>query len=176
MMEIPKNSNNPNNFREMIANNALDNSVIDEFNVDFSSKPNLFSSVHGQNMVSPFGERTTPKKKKSKRLNAYDNELLYQEEAVKINLDKNYSKNVLGKSFKSLMKAFGSRLPVVNYFLMKDKKNRIKNTLNTLNSITDSVDEILNTSSPYGETDKYDTLWQKLMEAKNINSKLNDEL
>jgi len=172
MMEIPKDSNK---FREMIVNNSLDNSVVDQFNVDFNSKPNLFSSAHSQSVASPFGE-SPKKKKKSKRLNAYDSELLYQEEAIKVDLTGKSSGNVMGRSFVSLMKAFGSRLPVVSYFLLKDKKNKIKSTINTLNSINDSVDEIVNTSSPYGETDKYDVLWQKIMEANNVNSKFNDEL
>ena len=173
MMEIPKHSNK---FREMMVNNALDSNVIDEFNVDFSSKPNLFSGVHAQNVASPFGEQSSRKKSKSKRLNAYDSELLYQEEAIKVDLADKSSKSIMGKSFTSLLKAFGSRLPIVNYFLLKDKKNKIKRTLDTLNSINDSVDEIINTSSPYGETDKYDALWQKIMEANNINSKFNNEL
>ncbi len=173
MMEIPKNSSK---FREMMVNNALDSNVIDEFNVDFSSKPNLFSGVHTQSVASPFGEQSSKKITKSKRLNAYDSELLYQEEAIKVDLADKTPKNIMGKSFSSLLLAFGSRLPIVNYFLLKDKKNKIKRTLDTLNSINDSVDEIINTSSPYGETDKYDALWQKIMEANNINSKFNNEL
>lgn len=172
-MEIPKNSSK---FREMMVNNALDSNVIDEFNVDFSSKPNLFSGVHTQSVASPFGEQSSKKITKSKRLNAYDSELLYQEEAIKVDLADKTPKNIMGKSFSSLLLAFGSRLPIVNYFLLKDKKNKIKRTLDTLNSINDSVDEIINTSSPYGETDKYDALWQKIMEANNINSKFNNEL
>lgn len=154
----------------------VQNTQVDDIEVDLTSKPNLFSRPVPNN-VKP--KATNP----IKRLNTFDNDFLPQEnqaESVKKPFknifqkpDFNHLTNQVAVAFKSLM----ANTPVINYFLMKDKQSKLKKTLNTLNAINSDVDELINLAVPYGEqSDKYKMLCENLVKANQIHSQIRKEI
>ena len=65
----------------------------------------------------------------------------------------------------------------MNYFFLKQKKQRIQKTVESLNDITQNVDELMNTTVPYGEeTNLYHDIARNLTNAANIIGKANKEM
>ena len=156
-MEFASNSlNQPVNFYTKNTGNTI-NMAIDGDN-----------KLYPQNIIAPefmtekiVNSVNKPKRKrKNKRLNTYDTEYLPDETEEVNSKEELYSENIFILQDKptftdKLKKAFEHFItvtPLVNYFFMKKKGQRIKNTVNKLNDISQDVDELLNTSVPYGES------------------------
>ena len=124
------------------------------------------------------------RKRKNKRLNTYDFDYLPdevdEEEAVHkepenifIKKQENQIINRLTKSIKYFME----NTPLINYFFLKKTKIKIQKTVEQLNNINQNVDEMMNTSMPYGENQQiYDKITQNLTAAVEIIGKANKEL
>ena len=82
--------------------------------------------------------------------------------------------------YSKLKKALGlvfSATPVINYFFLKQKTKRIQKTVETLNGISQNVDDLLNTAVPYGEeTNLYNDIAKNLNDAATALGKANREL
>ncbi len=172
-MKIPKDNINQNNF---YMNPSIENLEMEDIELDLASKPNVFSKVHSVPIYNQ-----TPKRPKSKRINAMDSQLFFNEIDNKANdhADKLQTNNfeqftkTLGVAFRGLL----TKLPVINYFVMKDKHDRLKQTISNLNSINSNVDEMMKTSMPYGEqAEVYKVLTENIMKANNIHSQIQKEI
>lgn len=150
-------------------------SQLEEIEVDLSSKPNVFSravpqSFKSHNISNPI-----------KRLNIYDSDFMPQEEAgIQANTKKNPADLNQKLSFNQMAVAFRgliAKTPVLNYFILSDKRNRLKETLDKLNSINSEVNELTSLKSPYGERDdKYSMLCSNLAKANQIHSQIIKEI
>lgn len=179
-MKIPK-DNIPNT--DFYFTSSIDNLSIDDIELDLSSKQNVFSQVPAK-MTNPV--RVEKKTSFKKRLNIFDNSFLQNEQNMVDATKKNEANNSIVKSdFNQILKSIRvvfrgilEKVPVVNYFALKEKQNKIKETINTLNSINNDVDELINLSVPsYGElSDKYKILTDSLIKANNINSQIRKEI
>lgn len=149
--------------------------AIEDIDVDLSSKQNVFSQPIPKNIKS---KGTNP----IKRLNTYDNDFLPQEDVSnQIQKSNNIFKHSDFSQFSNhLMAAFKGLItntPVINYFIMKDRQSKLKQTLNKLNSINSDVDELINLSVPFGEkTDKYKMLCENLVKANQIHAQIRREI
>lgn len=179
-MKIPK-DNIPNT--DFYFNSSIDNLSIDDIELDLSSKQNVFSQVSSKATDPVKVEKKTNFKK---RLNVFDNSFLQNGQNMvdvsKINEGNNSivkpDFHQILKSMKVVFRGIMEKVPVVNYFSLKEKQNKIKETINTLNSINNDVDELINLSVPsYGElADKYKFLSENLIKANNINSQIRKEI
>lgn len=122
----------------------------------------------------------TKKKTKNKRLNTIDSDYLpdeTEEETVKNNGENFFISKEKPNFFeraKKTAKYIVSSTPLINYFFLKGKEKNIKNTVNTLNDISQNVDELMNTAVPYGEENiLYDDIAKNLTKAANIISESN---
>lgn len=179
-MKIPKDNLSNNDF---YLNSSIDNLAIGDIELDLSSKPNVFSSGVPK-ATNPVRVDKKPSSMK-KRLNIFDNQYLQSEENIsesvnfqgknKIIIRSDF--NQLLASMKVVFKGVLEKVPVVNYFVLKEKQDKIKETINRLNSINNDVDELINSSVPFGEIpDKYKILSENLMKANNINSQIRKEI
>lgn len=178
-MKIPKdNTTNP----DFYFNPSIENIAIDELELDLSTKQNVFSKVSSKNIALVKSEKKT---NPIKRLNIFDNYFLQNEQivtGVSKNEEPNKSlvkpdANQILRSMKVVFRGILEKIPVMNYFVLKEKQNKIKETIMSLDSLNNEVDELINLSVPYGETsDKYKILSENLMKANNINSQIRKEI
>lgn len=184
-MEIPKDKKD---FKYIISP-SIDNGLIEELDLDLSSKTNVFVAGFASKRKQIETPVVKVEEHKStnpiRRLNAFDNEFLYAEELKKINRTSfkgnaptsNKDLNMILKSIVRVAKRFFSNVPVIGYFMMKEKQAKLKSTLKSLNSINSEVDELINLSSPYGEQpDKYKILCENLVKANNIHAQIRKEI
>lgn len=177
-MKIPKDNITNSDF---YVNPSIDNLAIDEIELDLSSKQNVFSNSIPKNINQQKNEKKT---NTIKRLNVFDNYFLQDKQPPEENLKNNQSNKFFISSdfkqvFKSLQVVFKGTLekvPVVNYFVLRDKQNRIKETIKTLSTINNDMDELISLSYPYGESDKYKMLSETIIKANNIHSKIRKEI
>ena len=65
---------------------------------------------------------------------------------------------------------------MVNYSFLKNKTKKIQHAVETLNDITQDVDEMLNTAVPYGENQEvYNKIAKNLIDAAGIIGKANKD-
>jgi hypothetical protein len=57
----------------------------------------------------------------------------------------------LWNRFKKSVGHFFTVTPLVNYFFLKEKTKKIQKTVETLNDISQNVDDLMNATVPYGE-------------------------
>lgn len=178
-MDISGNSlNQPVSFyTKNMANNI--NTIIEKdnqpfagniFAPEFATEKTIKSSVHSR------------KKKRNKRLNTLDNEYLPDEaaeveEEQKEETDNFFiekKQNNFSDNAKKAIEHFVTTTPLINYYYMKQKKQDIEQTVETLNNINQNVDELLNTAVPFGEAAKvYNDIASNLTKAANILGKAN---
>ncbi len=151
-------------------------------NYSISGDNQLYTSnvfVQEQNVLK---NGSSPVKKqrrriKSKRLNTLDSDYLPDEtepiSSVLTDCGENFfiEKKELNISVKIInsIRNFVIKIPLINYFFLKSKEKYIKKTVNTLYDISQNVDELMNTTVPFGEeTELYDNIAKNLTKAANI--------
>lgn len=134
--------------------------------------PELNEQLNAKNHTKPIKKR-----RKSKRLNTIDTDYLPDEaldEPVHIQEDENNffitsENNKIQKNIKKAFEYFLENTPLINYFFLKARKQKIQMTVQTLNDINQNVDELLNTAVPYGEESKiYTDIAKNLTDAASI--------
>ena len=180
-MEISGNSiNQPVNFYPKNTGNTI-NMAIDGENHFYQS--NIFAPEFGA--INSKKNITIPirKKRKSKRLNTIDTDYLPDEiieESSKEDADNFFiaeEKNNIKESLKKIIEHFLTATPLINYFFLKKKHQKIQKTVETLSDISQNVDELLNSAVPYGEERTvYQDIAKNLTDAANLLGKANKEL
>jgi len=160
-------------------NPSLQDIDVEVIELDLSKKQNLFSNPQIIRKNPPLVEK---KSAPVKRLNAMDNEFFVNEDLVAAQnaSGKAAKKTFLTSDFKQLLKSMktvvkniGLKLPVIGYFLIKDKHLKLKTTLKTLSDINDEVDELMKCSTPFGEQPEiYSSIARNLLKANNIHSQI----
>ncbi len=168
-MEISGSINQPVNFYTKNTENKL--------NTYFEGENRLYQET---NFASEFNNEkiTVPVKKlkkhrKNKRLNTYDSDYLPDEitdsEQMENNFFIEHDKNDFFKNLKKDAKNILNNTPLINYFYLKDKEQKIAKTVKELNNISQNVDELINTTVPFGEnSDIYSDIAKNLTNAVNI--------
>lgn len=173
-MEISANEyNNPVNFYPKNTGNNI-NTAIEGENHLFGA--NVFAPEFAQAKTNPI--QIQKKKRKSKRLNTTDSEYLTEETDFSQvqKPDGNFFISSKPSKIKIKLHNILKKTPLINYFFLKKKTQKIKTTVADLNNINQNVDDILNTAIPYGETNEiYQDLAQNLTQAANIIGKANKE-
>ena len=148
-MEMLNGLNQPVSFYNKNTGNNV-NTVINEENT-YSS--NFFVS---DMKLKENAKATNPtkRKRKNKRLNLLDSEYLPDEaldEAIEKDSENNFFKqkeNPISKTFKFIF----TSIPLINYFYLKNKSKEIKKAVETLNNLSQDVDDLITSPIPYGES------------------------
>ena len=179
-MEISNGLNQPVNFYTRSTGNNIKMAVDSENQL---LQSNIFAPEFSARETEKKISNPIKKKRKSKRLNTMDTDYLPDEvettgQVVKTdNFFVEKEENPLFENIKKGWKFFFKKTPLVNYFFLKGKKQRIQKTVEKLNDITQNVDELMNTTVPYGEeTNLYHDIAQNLTNAANIIGKANKEM
>ena len=179
-MEISSGINNPVNLYTTSTGNNL-NLAIESENKIYGS--NIFSSEFAIKEAEKTTTSPNKKRRRSKRLNTIDTDFLPDE--IPINSPKEDVSNFFvekkeNKYKEKLQKAiehFFTTTPLINYFYLRHKEEKIQKTVETLNNIVQNADEMINTSVPYGENAKfYDNIAQNLTNGAIIIGKANREI
>ncbi len=156
-MEISGSSlNQPVNFYTKNTGNTI-NMAID--NENSFSMSNIFASEITPKQVTKNQTSPLKKKRKSRRLNTIDTDYLPDEVeetplSNKVESENFFivkEENSIGDRMKKAFNFFITSTPLINYFFLKQKKQKIAHTVATLNDINQNVDELLNTTVPFGE-------------------------
>ena len=152
-MEISNGLNQPVSFYNKNTGNSI-NTVINEDNHIYGS--NFFASENVLKEEAKLVTRPIKKKRKNKRLNTMDSDYLPDETSnVKVEIESNNffleEKPSLWNRFKKSVVHFLSVTPLVNYFFLKEKTKKIQKTVQTLNDISQNVDDLMTATVPYGE-------------------------
>ncbi|MCD7879880.1 MAG: hypothetical protein LUG16_08110 [Candidatus Gastranaerophilales bacterium] len=177
-MEISGSSyNQPVSFYTKNTGNNI-NTAIDTEKYSFTS--NVFASdishkekIKSENIISK-------KRRKNKRLNTIDTDYL-PDEITEDNIDENnffIEKNHQAlNGMKKVVKTIVESTPLINYFFLKKKQRKIANTVKTLNDISQNVDELMNSTAPYGEeSELYQDIAKNLTNAAMVIGKSNKEI
>ncbi len=172
-MEISSNSlNQPVNFYNKNTGNNI-NMAIEGENHLYQS--NIFASEFGIKKIERNSSAPNRKKRKSKRLNTIDTDYLPDEAEVQEEKFQNENifleneQNSLIKRLKKSIDYFLTSMPLINYFFLKEREQKIKKTVEKLNDINQNIDELLNTAAPFGEEDTiYQNIAENLTNAANI--------
>lgn len=181
-MEISGNSyNQPVSFYTKNTGNNI-NTVIDGDNQLYPA--NIFAPEFAARETAKNTTIPIRKKRKSKRLNTIDTDYLpdeVEETSIKKEEVDNFfitkETNPFFENFKKSIDFFLTSTPLINYFFLKQKKQRIQKTVASLNDINQNVDELLNTAVPYGEeATLYHDIAKNLTDAASLLGKANKEL
>ena len=178
-MEISNGLNQPVSFYNKNTGNSI-NTVINDDNHLYSS--NIFAPEMALKEDKKLATRPIKKKRKSKRLNTMDSDYLPDEAGSVIKVDSENGNFFLEEKpsmwtrFKKSVEHFFTVTPLVNYFFLKEKTKKIQKTVQTLNDITQNVDDLMNTTVPYGEQEAlYTDIAKNLTNAAGILGKANKE-
>lgn len=179
-MEISSGLNQPVNFYTRNTGNNIKMAVDNENQL---LQSNIFAPEFGARETEKKITNPIKKKRKSKRLNTMDTDYLPDESSSngEISTSDNFfvekEQNPIFENIKKGFEFFFTKTPLVNYFFLKQKKQRIQKTVESLNDITQNVDELMNTTVPYGEeTNLYHDIARNLTNAANIIGKANKEM
>lgn len=168
-MEISTNGyNNPVNFYPKNTGNNI-NMAIEGENRLYGS--NIFAPEFMAKETKTKATIPIKRKRRSKRLNTIDTEYLPDEteEVQPQKKDGNFFIESKRKRFKEKIIKILNKTPLINYFFLRNKTNKIQKTVATLNDINQNMDELLNTAIPYGETNEiYSNIAKNLTDAANI--------
>ena len=179
-MDISSNSlNQPVSFYNKNTGNSI-NMAINEDNQLYGS--NFFSPEFALKETSKLTTLPMKKKRKSKRLNTIDSDYLPDEASSSVKKDSEANNffleekpNVISK-FQKAIEHFVTVTPLINYFFLKQKTKKIQQTVESLNNISQNVDDLMNTTIPYGEeTSLYTDLAKNLTDAASILGKANKD-
>ncbi len=179
-MEISSGINQPVNFYSRSTGNNI-KMAIDNENQLYQS--NIFASEFASHETERKTTSPIKKRRKSRRLNTIDTDYLPDEvDSPKTNdSTQNFfvesEHNQLLENLKKGVEHFVTTTPLVNYFFLKGKKAKIQKTVESLTDITQNVDELMNTTIPYGEeSNLYHDIAKNLTNAANIIGKANKEI
>lgn len=156
-MEISGSSlNQPVNFYTKNTGNTI-NMAIDNENI--SSNANIFASEFSSKSIVKNQTSPIKRKRKNKRLNTIDTDYLPDEAEETSTIQKAQTENFFIKKeehtfnakLKKALNFFITSTPLINYFFLKQKKQKLEKTVATLNDINQNVDELMNTTVPFGE-------------------------
>jgi len=177
-MEISGNSySQPVNFYTKSTGNNI-NTVMESENQLYGA--GAFAAEFQNGKITLPSQKTEKKKRKSKRLNTLDTDYLPDEPdeditASEINSQEKNEDNFFIEETKKNNKIkekiihIVSVTPLINYFFLKNKKLKIQKTVKELNDITQNIDELLNTTAPFGEnTNLYNDVAKNLTTAAEI--------
>ena len=173
-MDISGGLNQPVSFYTKNTGNNI-NTIISGDNQPIVS--NIFSPEINEQILKHNNQKTLKKKHRNKRLNTLDSDYLpdevYEEPPLNEENENNIfitkNKNSYASGIKKAFRHFFENTPLINYFFLKRKKIKIQKTVESLNDITQNVDEMLNTAIPYGEEkDMYGNIAKNLTQAANI--------
>ncbi len=170
-MEIPSNNiNQPVTFYTKNTGNTI-NMAIDD-NQFYQS--NIFSPELNEQIINN-KKVTKPirKKRKNKRLNTLDSD--YLPDAIDEEDGNFFIKSSL--NIQKKIEYILENLPLINYFYMRNKGKKIRQTVEILNDINENVDELLNSKVPYGEEKEiYSSVAKNLGKAINLIGKANKKI
>ena len=141
-------------------------------NTDISKKPNIFSGEHEIKEKAKLVTSPIKKKRKSKRLNVLDTEYI-SDDRIEQNSEENIfttkKETKKGTSINKILNFVFTKIPIINYVFLKNKKKEIQTTVEKLNGINQDIDELMASSVPFGEDKKYyDDIANNLTSAANI--------
>ena len=179
-MEITGSSiNQPVSFYPKNTGNTI-NMAINEENLEYI--PNLFGKEHKIKEKSK--EKAEKKRRKNNRLNAIDSE--YITDSVSYNAEAEetrgnfFIQNTEGNGVKKIarkVRKIIKGVPLINYFILKERTKRIEKRVEELNDITQEVEEMINGAVPYGEEGAiYGKIADKLIVGANIVKETNKEI
>lgn len=179
-MEISNGINQPVNFYSRSTGNNI-KMAIDGENQLYQS--NIFAPEFAAREAEKKTTSPIKKRRKSKRLNTIDTDYLPDDVESKNNIDSSQNffveseHNQVVENIKKGIEHFVTTTPLVNYFFLKNKKAKIQKTVESLNDITQNVDELMNTTIPYGEeSNLYHDIAKNLTDAATIIGKANKEI
>lgn len=141
-------------------------------NTDISKTANIFAGEITLREKEKLVTSPIKKKRKSKRLNVLDSEYISDERIEQNNeenifLTKKESKK--GISLKKITNFIFTKIPIINYVFLKNKKQEIQTTVEKLSGINQDIDDLMSSSVPFGEDKKYyDDIANNLTSAANI--------
>ncbi len=176
-MDISGSINQPVSFYSKNTGNMI-NTYMEHENKVYQE--NVFVPEFGMEKITKPIKKQEKKFKKNKRLNTYDSDYLPDEtfEETTIKEDNNFfiqpelknTRNRIKKSVEYIL----TSIPLINYYYLRKKKNKIENTVKKLNDISQNVDELINTTMPYGEENSlYNDIAKNLTNAATILSQTN---
>lgn len=178
-MEISNGINQPVNFYSRNTGNNIKMTVQDENLL----QANIFAPEFGARDAIKKTTSPIKKKRKNKRLNTMDTDYLPDEsEEISqiVETDNFFIKKEKNNIFNNIKKGIDfifRTIPLVNYSFLKQKKLKIQKTVKSLTDINQNVDELMNTSVPYGESDNlYNDIAKNLTNAAIIIGKANKEI
>ncbi len=180
-MEISANGlNQPVNFYQKNTGNTI-NMAIDEDVRAYQT--NIFAPEHASTASNTTGNIRSKGKRKNKKLNATDSEFFAVSEtenpAVKEESSENFfivSEDTF-KRFKKKLSNCVSSIPLLNYFILKKRTQKLQNTVSQLSDIKENVDEMINAVVAQGEEEElYSDIAKNLTAAANIIGEANKDL
>ena len=180
-MDISTGLNRPVNMYTTSTGNNL-NLAVESENKVYGS--NIFSSEFAAKEVKKNTTSPVKKKRKNKRLNTIDSDFFPDEasetetsEITSSNFFIEKKENPALQKLKKITEKFLTSTPLVNYFYLRHKGQKIHQTVETLNDIIQNADELINAAVPYGENSKvYSNIAQNLTNAAIVIGKVNKEL
>lgn len=172
-MEINSGLNQPVTFFTKNTGNSI-NTVVDNENYP-SFSTNVFAAELNEKRLNQ--AQKIKKRRKNKRLNTIDSEYLQDDaipESVVEHEDANNffltsDENKIKKNFKKAITYLFENIPLINYIYLRKKTVKIQKTVEELNDITQNVDELLNSTVPYGEEKElYTSIAKNLTDAATI--------
>ena len=139
---------------------------------DISQTPNIFAGKITIKEKAKLVTSPIKKKRKSKRLNVLDTEYI-SDDRIEQNQEENLAtakkENTPKISLKKISNFIFTKIPLINYFFLKNKKKEIQTTVEKLNGINQDIDDLMASSVPFGEDKKYyDDIANNLTSAANI--------
>lgn len=177
-----------------ISSNSINQSVSfygkntgNNINTAINEGPHLYTgNIFAPEIQVKETKKPLKKKRKSKRLNTMDSDYLPDEAEIKSkevngahgtnNFFIESEKPAFSMRIKKALEHFFTVTPLVNYFFLREKTKKIQKTVETLNDISQNVDDLMNTAVPYGEESiLYTDIAKNLTDAASILGKANKE-
>ena len=175
-------SNGINRTMGVYNSNTQNNLGIEHENKIYTADlyPNEFSLKESEKLITP----PSKKRKKNHRLNTIDTDFLPDEtdfvpiEDKKDNFfvdQQSLTSKAINKMNNSI-KFIVENIPIVNYFYLRKKEEKIQKTIEELNKIIENTDELINSRVPYGEDGRvYQKIAEGLSNGANVIGKANKE-
>lgn len=179
-MDISNGMNIPINMYGSATGNNI-NLAVESENKIYGA--NIFSNEYAIKETKKNISAPVKKKKRNRRLNTIDSDFLpYETEEIKteeapLNFFIEKKQNPALQKLKKIYEYLLTTIPLVNYFYLRHKEQKIENTVKQLNDIIQNADELMNTAVPFGENNKiYQNIAQNLNKAAIVIGKVNKEL
>ncbi len=176
-MDISGGLNQPVGFYQKNTGNNI-NYAMNGDNLLYTTNAFMQEMQVQNNVKSPQLQAKNRRKNKNKRLNTVDTDYLPYNSGLTLDIpnmedSENFfiknNERFIFNNFNKILKYVTSSIPLINYFYLRNKEKRIKTAVSRLSNINQNVDEIINTTAPYGEeSELYNDLADNLTKAANI--------